>query len=177
MRSARTPRSARRFATSSCAAAPGELLAVDGSVLDRRADPGHLLLNGSQAARSTPLADGDTIRVEDGTDRVEGTKTSRDLIPGQRTSNPMFTLDTTKVVRITTVGRISGTAVSVRYRPIGPVHRPPQVALTFDDGPWPSDTRRVLTVLERMKARQRSSWWATWSSDIRTSCSRWYAPG
>ena len=132
-------------------AAPGKLLAVDGAVLDRQADPGHLLLNGSQAARSTPLATGDTIRVEDGTDRVEGTKTSRELIPGRRTSNPMFTLDTTKAVRITTVGRISGTAVSVRYRPVGHVHRPPQVALTFDDGPWPSGTRRVLSVLERMK--------------------------
>jgi peptidoglycan/xylan/chitin deacetylase (PgdA/CDA1 family) len=132
-------------------AVPGKLLAVDGAVLDRRADPGYLLLNGSAAARSTLLAAGDSIRVEDGTDRVEGTKTSRELIPGRRTSNPMFSLDTTKTVKITTVGRISGTIASVRYRPVGPVHRPPQVALTFDDGPWPNSTRRFLTVLQRMK--------------------------
>jgi peptidoglycan/xylan/chitin deacetylase (PgdA/CDA1 family)/sulfur carrier protein ThiS len=134
-------------------AAPGKLVAVDGAILDPRADPGHLLLNGSQAARPTPLADGDSIRVENGTDRVEGTKTSRELIPGRRTSNPMFTLDTTKTVKITTVGRVSGTVASVRYRPIGPVHRPPQVALTFDDGPWPNSTRRFLSVLQRMKVK------------------------
>ena len=132
-------------------AVPGKLLAVDGAVLDRQADPGHLLLNGSPAARSTPLADGDTIRMEDGTDRTEGTKTSRELIPGRRTSNPIFTLDTTKAAKITTVGRISGTVVSVRYRAVGRIHRPPEVALTFDDGPWPTSTRRVLAVLERMK--------------------------
>jgi peptidoglycan/xylan/chitin deacetylase (PgdA/CDA1 family) len=132
-------------------AVPGKLLAVDGAVLDRRADPGHLLLNGSQAAPPTPLADGDSIRVQDGTDRVEGTKTSRELILGRRMSDPIFTLDTTKAVKITTVGRISGTVASVRYRPVGAVHRPPQVALTFDDGPWPKSTRRILTVLHRMK--------------------------
>lgn len=132
-------------------AVPGKLLAVDGAILDRRADPGHLLLNGSPAALSTPLADGDSIRVQDGTDRVEGTRTSRELIPGRRTSNPMFTLDTTKAVKITTVGRISGAVASVRYRAVGAVHRPPQVALTFDDGPWPKSTRRILTVLQRMK--------------------------
>jgi peptidoglycan/xylan/chitin deacetylase (PgdA/CDA1 family) len=134
-------------------AAPGKLLAVDGAVLDRRADPGHLLLNGLPAARSTPLAAGDSIQIEDGTDRVEGTKTSRELISGRRTSNPMFTLDTTKTVKITTVGRISGTVASVRYRSVGPVHRPPQVALTFDDGPWPNSTRRFLAVLKRMKVK------------------------
>ena len=134
-------------------ATPGKLTAVDGAVLDRRADPGSVLLNGSQAARPTPLADGDSIAVEDGTDRVEGTKTSRELIPGRRTSNPMFTLDTTKTVKITRVGRISGSVASVRYRPIGPVHRPPQVALTFDDGPWPNSTRRFLAVLQRMKVK------------------------
>jgi len=134
-------------------AVPGKLLAVDGAILDRHADPGHLLLNGSPAPRSTPLVAGDSIRVEDGTDRVEGTKTSRELIPGRRTSNPMFTLDTTKTVKITTVGRISGTVASVRYRPVGRVHRPPQVALTFDDGPWPNSTRRFLGVLQRMKVK------------------------
>jgi peptidoglycan/xylan/chitin deacetylase (PgdA/CDA1 family) len=134
-------------------AAPGKLLAVDGAVLDRHADPGHLLLNGSPAARSTPLVAGDSIQAEDGTDRVEGTKTSRELIPGLRTSNPMYTLDTTKTVKITTMGRISGTVASVHYRPVGPVHRPPQVALTFDDGPWPNSTRRFLAVLQRMKVK------------------------
>lgn len=132
-------------------AVPGKLLAVDGTVLDRHADPGHLFLNGSPADRSTLLVAGDSIEVEDGADQVEGTKTSRELIPGRRTSNPMYTLDTTKTVKITTVGRISGTVASVRYRSVGPVHRPPQVALTFDDGPWPNSTRRFLAVLQRMK--------------------------
>lgn len=132
-------------------ASPGKLRSVRGEVLDPRADPGRLLLNGSEASPETPLAEGDQIRIVDGIDRTEPTKTTRELLPARPTSNPIFTLDTTKAVKITTVGRISGTTASVRYRPVGRVHRPPQVALTFDDGPWPRSTRRVLAVLDRMR--------------------------
>ena len=33
------------------------------------------------------------------------------------------------------------------------MHRPPRVALTFDDGPWPDSTQQVLAILGRMGVR------------------------
>jgi peptidoglycan/xylan/chitin deacetylase (PgdA/CDA1 family) len=51
------------------------------------------------------------------------------------------------------VGRFSGALVSVRYVPIGRAARPPRVALTFDDGPWPGTTRAILGILRRMHVR------------------------
>lgn len=130
----------------------GRLLDVDGGVLDPRAEPGAIWLNGSTALRSTPLEPGDAIVLAAGEDRIEGTRRVVERIAGRQVQNPMFTLATSRMRKITTIGRISGLVVDVRFRPIGGTRRPPAVALTFDDGPWPGTTRQVLDVLERMHA-------------------------
>jgi peptidoglycan/xylan/chitin deacetylase (PgdA/CDA1 family) len=134
-------------------ARPGRLLDVQGGVLDPRADFGAILLNGSDAPRSRTLTDGDRIQVVDGTDRTEGTRRVIDRLPGVHPGNPQYSLATSRVERITVQGRISGEVVSVRYRSTGRASMPPAVALTFDDGPWPGGTRRVLAVLERMHVK------------------------
>lgn len=128
----------------------GRLLDVEGGVIDRSADPGVIRLNGDVAPRSTPLEPGDEIVVAPGVDRTEGTRRLVERLPGRQLENPMYTLATSRMRKITTVGRISGIEVDVRYQSIGGTHRPAAVALTFDDGPWPGSTRRVLDILDRM---------------------------
>ena len=52
------------------------------------------------------------------------------------------------------VGRIFGRRfVCTEFRPTGKGRVPGKVALTFDDGPWPSQTRQVLKVLHRFDAK------------------------
>ena len=131
----------------------GHLLDVEGEVLQRRVDPGLILLNGEEASRATRLDEGDAIVVVDGEDRTEGTRRIVERIPGRQLQNPMYTLETSRMQQITTVGRLSGKLVDIEYRSIGGTQRPAAVALTFDDGPWPSGTRRVLDVLERMRVQ------------------------
>lgn len=130
---------------------PGRLLDVHGRVLERRADPGSILLNDAEAPRSTVLADEDTIVVVDGEDRSEGLRREIERLPGRHPGNPMYTLTTSRMMRITTLGRVSGRVVSVRYETLGGSRRPPAVALTFDDGPWPRSTARVVEVLRGMR--------------------------
>jgi peptidoglycan-N-acetylglucosamine deacetylase len=131
-------------------AKPGRLLDVRGGVLDPHADPGRILLDGLRADRGTPLDDGDRIQVIDGQDRTEAIETSKTMLPGRSPGDPMFSLATSRVLKITRVGRISGELVSTRYRSVGKTHRPPVVALTFDDGPWPSSTEAILRELRRL---------------------------
>jgi peptidoglycan/xylan/chitin deacetylase (PgdA/CDA1 family) len=128
-------------------AVPGKLLDVEGEVLDRRADPGTIRLNELEVPRTTALADGDTISVRDGEDRVEGTLQRVERLPGRQVGNPMYTLAIAKTNKVTTFGQISGKVVSVRFETEGKPKYPPAVALTFDDGPWPKDTLRVLRIL------------------------------
>jgi len=132
---------------------PGRLLAVDGRVLLPRANPGRVYLNGLPAPSGAVLRDGDRIETVDGRDEVEGTRRRVRVLPGRRPGNPRFTLRTWRLREVRVVGRFSGALVSVRYVPIGRAARPPRVALTFDDGPWPGTTRAVLGVLRRMHVR------------------------
>ena len=129
---------------------PGRLLDVNGAVLERRAVPGAILVDGHPAEPRAALSNGDRIRVVDGTDRTEGTMTVRMMLPGRGPGDPMYTLATSKVLEIRTVGRVSGEVASIRYQAAGPIHRPAEVALTFDDGPWPSQTRAFVRVLRKM---------------------------
>jgi peptidoglycan/xylan/chitin deacetylase (PgdA/CDA1 family)/sulfur carrier protein ThiS len=131
---------------------PGRLLAVDGDVIDRRASPGSILVNGTELERSTTLRPDDVLVVLDGEDRVEGTRREIERLPGLQLANPMDSLARSRVLEVTTVGRVSGTVASVRYEAVGRARPPAEVALTFDDGPWQGGTRRVLDVLERLHA-------------------------
>ncbi|GBC86181.1 Bifunctional xylanase/deacetylase [bacterium HR12] len=131
---------------------PGRLLSVTGRVLERRADPGLVLLNGTPADPDTRLATGDAIALADGVDRVEGTRRETRILPGRQLHNPAFTLELSRLREIRTVGEISGETVDVRYRPLGGSVRPRAVALTFDDGPWPGTTLRIVRTLRRMRA-------------------------
>jgi peptidoglycan/xylan/chitin deacetylase (PgdA/CDA1 family) len=131
----------------------GRLLDVNGAVLKPHAQPGEITLNGETADRSTLLRTGDRIEVVDGEDKTERTVTERRKLPGRQPGNPQFTLRTGQVLQISTVGKISGETVSIRYVPKGTFKAPPAVALTFDDGPWPGSTPRILSILQRMHVK------------------------
>jgi peptidoglycan/xylan/chitin deacetylase (PgdA/CDA1 family) len=126
----------------------GRLLAVTGATLDGHADPGRIELNGRSAPAATVLLPGDKIDVIDGEDHVEPVRRTVRAVR-RRIGDPERTLATYRTQLVTLRGRISGDVASVSVRSLGPGHAPKEVALTFDDGPWPGDTLRVLRVLHR----------------------------
>ncbi len=131
----------------------GRLLSVSGVILDAGLTPGAILLNGSPAARGTLLSTGDIILVRDGPDRTEGTRRTVERLPGRHLGNPELTLRRYRIRRITVIGRTSGEVVSRREVPVGGGVAHGEVALTFDDGPWPVQTGQVVRILERLHAR------------------------
>lgn len=130
-------------------ATTGRLLSVAGDVLDADADPGRILLDGAGAPRSQRVVSGDRIVVVSGTDRVEPVIHTRVRLPGLHPGDPERTLATYPITQIHAKGKISGDTVSVRDLTTGRGVTPRTVALTFDDGPWPGATRRVMAVLTR----------------------------
>jgi peptidoglycan/xylan/chitin deacetylase (PgdA/CDA1 family) len=131
----------------------GRLLSVTGAILEPRLDPGEILLNGAPGERTTPLLYGDEVAVVDGTDVTEDTKRVTRMLHGLHPAVPQRTLATYPLKQIDTVGRVSGEILTTEFRPIGPGKVPGQVALTFDDGPWPVQTVQVLKTLRRFHAK------------------------
>ncbi len=131
----------------------GRLLSVTGGVLDAHLDPGEILLNGAPGSRPTPLLYGDAITVVDGTDTTEDTERMARVLPGRHPAVPQRPLATYPLKQIDTVGRVSGEVLRTEFLPIGPAKTPGAVALTFDDGPWPTQTRQVLKILRHYHAR------------------------
>ncbi len=132
-------------------ATSGRLLSVSGGELDRFVDPGHILLNGRRRPRTTRLVVGDRITVVNGDDQIEPTERVAVDLAQPRVGNPERTLATYRTTRVTVTGQVSGEVVSVTDVPRGPGEVPRSVALTFDDGPWPLDTKRVIAVLKRFQ--------------------------
>ncbi|MGZ5212242.1 MAG: polysaccharide deacetylase family protein [Actinomycetota bacterium] len=127
----------------------GQLLSVAGAVLDPAIVRGSIELNGAAASADTRLAFGDAILVKDGVDRVEGTRRTVERLPGRHLGNPERTLRRFRIRRITVTGSFSGDVVSTREVPVGHGVSRAEVALTFDDGPWPVQTKQVVDILER----------------------------
>jgi peptidoglycan-N-acetylglucosamine deacetylase len=134
-------------------ATDGRLLSVSGRVLRHGAYPGRIELNGRRAARSTTLAEGDAVRVVNGTDHTEAIATTSEAVSGGEVADPEFTLGTTPGNQIVHRGELSGELVSTEFEPTGPTEVPNAVALTFDDGPSTLYTEKVLHVLGRFGVR------------------------
>ena len=127
----------------------GQLLSVSGAVLDPANTPGRIELNGGAAPSLTRLESGDAILVKDGADRVEGTRRTVERLAGRHLGSPERTLRRFRIRRVTVAGAISGDVVSTRDVPVGRGISHGEVALTFDDGPWPVQTKQVVDILER----------------------------
>jgi peptidoglycan/xylan/chitin deacetylase (PgdA/CDA1 family)/sulfur carrier protein ThiS len=133
--------------------AEGRLLSVTGEVLTRHAFPGTVELNGVDAPHGSPLAAGDAVSVVDGKDQTEPTRKETLAMKGFHPLDPQRTLATYPVKQVRVVGRVSESVLSVDYRPTGKPKVPREVALTFDDGPWPNQTRKVLSILKHHHVR------------------------
>jgi peptidoglycan/xylan/chitin deacetylase (PgdA/CDA1 family)/sulfur carrier protein ThiS len=131
----------------------GRLLSVSGAVLDPAIAPGLIELNGRIAPSDTRLGSGDSILVKDGVDRTEGTRRIVGWLPGRHLGDPELTLRRFRIRRITVEGSISGDAVSTREVSVGRGISHGEVALTFDDGPWPRQTKHVVDILQRLHVR------------------------
>ncbi len=131
---------------------PGTLFDVDGRAIDRRADPGEVLVNGYAVPRTTALSTGDEVTVVDGVGRPEATRRVTTRLKGRQPGDPQYFLGTSRMIQVANEGVVSGKAVTVVYRPIGKPRHRPTVALTFDDGPWPWSTMRILHILKRFRA-------------------------
>ena len=130
----------------------GNLLDVEGKILERRVYPGSVSVNGAKVPRRTVLATGDRVVVVSQKDRTEPLFHQVVKLPGRQPEDPQFYLGTVPGEEIITTGKISDKLVSSVFRATGPIKQPRSVALTFDDGPNPVDTPHVLSILKRMHA-------------------------
>ncbi len=129
----------------------GDLLDVEGSVLRRGAVAGVLRLDGHGVPLDTRLRNGDRITAVAGRDRREPLSRQVVRVPGGMPADPQFFLARTRGSQVVVRGAISHELVSVSFRASGA--RPTvarAVALTFDDGPSPQYTARILAILKRL---------------------------
>jgi peptidoglycan/xylan/chitin deacetylase (PgdA/CDA1 family) len=132
---------------------PGDLVDVAGVTIATGRYPGRVVVNGARAAGGARLHSGDRLRLVRGPDRTEPVTVGRVPVPGGEPANPEYTLGRVPGEEVTVRGRISGKVASSAFRATGPAQVPQAVALTFDDGPWPGQTIRILAILRRFRVR------------------------
>lgn len=148
---------------------PGDLVAVDGSVLEEgKGEPFHATINGEATTDiNAKLASGDVVELGDGSPIEEPSETVEAAIPfthEEEGRGPIHLIEGqgTDGVKRTKTGSMSGIATEeVTQEPVNVVRRNVSpdvgddkvVALTFDDGPWPETTAAVLDVLAENGAK------------------------
>lgn len=148
---------------------PGDLIAVDGSVLEAgRGEPFHATING-QATNdpTTKLSSGDIVELGDGQNIEEPSDAAEAAIPYGVTEEGRGAIHVVEGTgtdgrKTTKTGTLSGLTVEqIEQEPMNVIRRnvTPNVgadkviALTFDDGPWPEYTAQILDVLAKHDAK------------------------
>ena len=131
----------------------GDIVDVNGRPLRRDAVPGRLLLDGRPAAVGLHLRAGDSVTVVPGRDRREPLTRRIVRVPGGMPTDPQFSVAYVRGEEMIVRGALSHELVSANFRPQGAAKVHKVVALTFDDGPWPSSTPRILDELRRLHVR------------------------
>jgi len=127
----------------------GDLLAVDGGVLRHAAFPGQVLLDGEAAPHGTLLEAGASLTLQAGRSRVEPLDRLVLQFGPSGPHDPQFSLETGPGREILTSGAVSRRGVTTAFQPSGALRTRRAVALTFDDGPWPDSTAKVLAILAK----------------------------
>ena len=160
---------AEAFKVTGITAKPGDLVAVDGSVLEAgRGKPFSATVNGTPVEdEAKKLASGDVVELGDGGPLEEPSDAIETPIPWSVTeegNGPIHVIEGEGKdgISATKTGKTSGiTAEQVTQEPSNIVRRnlTPDVgddkviALTFDDGPWGKQTGEVLDVLKHHGAK------------------------
>jgi len=121
--------------------ASGKVVSLLGHLLDAKGSPPTFILNGRPGEPSDPLHTGDSLEYTDGVDQTE--PVTEELDP-HGAGNPQFFLSAGPV-------RIKHGTVSGEVEPIAeaPTTGPPQMALSFDDGPDPRSTPQIIDILNK----------------------------
>jgi peptidoglycan/xylan/chitin deacetylase (PgdA/CDA1 family) len=128
----------------------GDLLDVDGKVLRAGVVPGRLLVDGRVAPAGLRLRNGDRVAAVVGKDRREPLVRRVVRVRSGLPSDPQFTVSRTPGEQVIVSGALSHELVSAQFQASGAARAERAVALTFDDGPSPQYTPRVLTTLTRL---------------------------
>jgi peptidoglycan/xylan/chitin deacetylase (PgdA/CDA1 family)/sulfur carrier protein ThiS len=131
----------------------GDVLDVNGKVLRAGTVPGSFLVDGRPASVGMQLRSRERITVVDGRDRREPLLRHIVRVSGGMPSDPQFTVSRTPGEQVIVSGALSHELVSVRFHPSGPARVERAVALTFDDGPSPQYTPRILAALTKLRVR------------------------
>ena len=155
--------------------AAGDLLAVDGSILEESG--GHMFeatLDGKATHDpETRLTKNNVVEMTDGEDVTEDADVTEETIPHGQTSSSTdmgaYWFGALHVyeqgedgIRTTKTGKKSGITVSEETKPAvdagytiysANTGEDKVIALTFDDGPWPETTDAILDVLEENGAK------------------------
>lgn len=148
---------------------PGDLVAVDGSVIEAgQGEPFHATVN-DQVITDTAhkLAKGDVVEIGNGSPIEEPSNAVEEAIPYEILEEGTGAIhlmegDGTEGVKTTKTGQISGlTAEQITKEPSNIVCRKVNVdpggdkviALTFDDGPWEGSTTQILDILKENGAK------------------------
>jgi peptidoglycan/xylan/chitin deacetylase (PgdA/CDA1 family) len=132
--------------------AAGDLLAVDHSVLRKRAYPPTVLVNGQPTPAIRRLRRGDRVTVVRGRTRIEPVTRVTQLLTAVQPGNPIRSLPTGPARAVWERGKLSGRVMPVAFHPAAGAGGSLPVALTFDDGPWPHTTAQILTILAQRQA-------------------------
>ncbi|WP_244910130.1 polysaccharide deacetylase family protein [Eggerthella sinensis] len=148
---------------------PGDLVAVDGSVIEEgKGEPFHATINGEATTdTTTKLASGDVVELGDGNPIEEPSEVAEVAIPysfEEEGNGPIHIIegDGADGTKRTKTGTLSGlVAEEMLQNPVNPVRRnvSPEVgddkvvALTFDDGPWSDSTAAILDTLSEFGAK------------------------
>jgi peptidoglycan/xylan/chitin deacetylase (PgdA/CDA1 family) len=127
----------------------GSLLALDGTRLRAGAYPGQVLLDGRVADPSAPLDAGARITFRAGRDRTEPVRRQVLEFGPDGPHDPQLSLATGAGRQVLISGAVSHQARMSVFEPRGPQQVPNAVALTFDDGPWPDSTPKVVAILRQ----------------------------
>lgn len=127
----------------------GSLLDVNGAVFKPGIYGGKLTVDGRHIPREAVLRPGDDIRALSGRDRTEGKVTIVRRVGHQQAGDPQFFLESIPGREEITIGRHSHEIVESVFKPLGSLRPDKAVALTFDDGPSPPNTPKILAVLKK----------------------------
>lgn len=148
---------------------PGDLIAVDGSLLEKgKGEALNALINGTSTTDLTvKLSNGDTVDLNNGNPIEEPSSITEEAVPyafETQGNGPLHFVEGQGAdgIKQTKTGNISGLTVEeVAQEPTNIVRRnmSPNVgedkviALTFDDGPWKDSTAAILDVLAQNGAK------------------------